>query len=159
MPIKSFLPVVDKNSKILILGSIPSVKSLQMQEYYAHPRNAFWFIMSQLFGFEQNLEYKKRLDMLLQNRVALFDVIGSCKREGSLDSAIKDIEHQDFESFFQKYPNIETVFCNGGKAYCEFLKIRKGDKKIYKLPSTSPANARMSRDKKLKEWEKIKLYV
>ncbi len=159
MPIRSFSPVVDENSRILILGSIPSVKSLEAQEYYAYPRNAFWFIMAEIFDFKQNLEYKKRLNLLLQNGVALFDVIGSCKREGSLDSAIKEIEHQDFDSFFKKYPNIKCVFCNGNKAYVEFCKIYKGKMEIFKLPSTSPANARMTREEKLKAWEKIKLYV
>ncbi len=153
--IESFTPVVDENSYILILGSIPSIRSLQAQEYYAHPRNSFWYIMSQLFDFDEELCYEKRLDMLLKNRVALFDVIGSCKREGSLDSAIKEVEHQDFENFFQKYPNITYVFCNGTKAYSEFLKVYKGDKKVYKLPSTSPANARAKKEDKLKVWEII----
>jgi len=155
MEIESFAPVVDENSVVLILGSIPSIKSLMKSEYYAHPQNAFWFIMSQLFDFERDLEYRQRLEILLKNRVALFDVIGSCERIGSLDSAIKTPKHQNFEQFFQKYPKIKHVFCNGGKAYSEFTKIYKGENIIYQLPSTSPAFAKMKKEEKLDRWRRI----
>ncbi|MDX1808388.1 MAG: DNA-deoxyinosine glycosylase [Sulfurospirillaceae bacterium] len=155
LDIKSFEPIVDTNSYVLILGSIPSVKSLEEMQYYAHPQNAFWFIMSELFHFERKLEYNQRLEILLKNRIALYDVIGSCERAGSLDSAIKNAKHQDFEQFFQKHSNIKHVFCNGGKAYSEFTKIYKGDKSVYKLPSTSPAFAKMKKEEKLEEWKII----
>lgn len=159
MQIKSFAPVIDANSSILILGSIPSAKSLAESEYYAHPQNAFWFIMSEIFCFDRNLKYKERLEILLKNRIALHDVIRSCERNGSLDSAIKKAKHQDFERFFKKYPKIEHVICNGGKSYSEFTKVYKGDKKVYKFPSTSPAFAKMSKEAKLEAWRIITKFL
>ncbi|WP_331775251.1 DNA-deoxyinosine glycosylase [Sulfurospirillum sp. 1612] len=153
--IESFAPIVDAHSRILILGSIPSVKSLEASQYYAHPQNAFWFIMSQLFGFQKDIAYEARLKILLRHGVALYDVIGTCERKGSLDSAIKKIQHQDFREFFQSYPNIEAVCCNGAKAYREFTKIYNGDKAIYPLPSTSPAFAKMRKEEKLEKWRII----
>ncbi len=153
--IESFAPVIDENSRVLILGSIPSVKSLQASQYYAHPRNAFWLIMSELFGFEMTLAYEERLKILLLHGVALYDVIGACERKGSLDSAIKEIQHQDFTQFFQHYPNIVAICCNGAKAYREFTKIYNGDKAIYPLPSTSPAFAKMRKEEKLAKWQII----
>ena len=153
--IESFAPVIDAHSRILILGSIPSAKSLEASQYYAHPQNAFWFIMSKLFGFEKDMAYEARLKILLRHGVALYDVIDACERKGSLDSAIKKIQHQDFTQFFQHYPKIEAICCNGAKAYREFTKIYNGDKAIYPLPSTSPAFAKMRKEEKLAKWQII----
>ncbi len=101
--IRSFPPIINSRSRVLILGSMPGIKSLQAQEYYAHPQNQFWKIMTALLGFELPLTYMHKKKMLLKNNIALWDVIASCRREGSLDSNIRHIRLNDFEGLFKKY--------------------------------------------------------
>lgn len=161
--LQSFNYIVNKNSKIIILGSMPGVRSLQESEYYAHPRNAFWKILQKLFDGDIS-SYENKKDILYKNNIALWDVLKNCKRSGSLDTSIqKDtIVPNDFKSFFKKHPNITKVFCNGTTAYNEFMKVYKDlDEEfsyisVYKLPSTSPANAKMRFEDKLKSWSMIK---
>ena len=163
-----FPPIADKNAQIVILGSMPSVKSLEQQQYYAHPRNAFWSIMSALFDLEKELDYSQRCEQLITNNIAIWDVLKSCQRQGSLD---KDIEKNslianDFNAFFQHHPNIQHILFNGGKAehvfkqYVEplleasFQHIRQT-----RLPSTSPAHAAITFEQKRVYWEKALLSV
>lgn len=159
MHIHSFGPIVDENCKVLILGSIPGVKSLEKNQYYGHPRNRFWKIIYTMFNEKLEEDYDKRVKFLLTHKIALWDVVKSCYREGSLDSNIKEPQINDFESLFLRYPNIKFIFFNGSKA--EELFKRKVDKKLikekqlFRLPSTSPARA-ISFDEKLKYWMKIK---
>ena len=94
--ISSFNPIIDEQSKILILGSVPGVKSLEQQEYYAHPQNKFWTIIFELLDEEFTLNYDLKLNILKQNKIALWDVIDSCERKGSLDSEIKNEEIRGF---------------------------------------------------------------
>jgi len=112
-----FSPLASPDAKILILGSFPGKESLRKQEYYAHPRNAFWSIIRILFRLEDSLSYLERVKALKSNRVALWDVLLSCQREGSLDSSIDDttISVNDFTLFFRKYKEIQWVFFNGLK--------------------------------------------
>lgn len=150
--IKGFDSIIDEECTCLILGSMPSITSLAMSEYYGHPQNRFWKMMSVLLnGSIENYETKKRL--LLVNHIALWDVIDSCERNGSLDSAIENEVENDVASLLCTYPKIELILCNGRKSYD--VLIRKWpslkEKAIY-LPSTSPANAGCSFDKLLNTW-------
>jgi TDG/mug DNA glycosylase family protein len=163
---KGFPPIADKKAKVLILGSMPGEESLRKNEYYANPKNAFWRIMAALFGSGRDLSYKEKARILKENKIALWDVMKSCERRGSLDSAIKDsaIVENDFVSFYRGHPNIRYVFFNGAKAEMEYKKRvmpRLSDvaKRIAycRLPSTSPAMARLSFDEKLVEWSKVKI--
>ncbi|WP_432403083.1 DNA-deoxyinosine glycosylase [Wukongibacter sp. M2B1] len=159
MNINSFIPVIDENSKVLILGSIPSVKSLEKTQYYGNSRNHFWKLIYSIFEKEIDSSYSDRLAFLLKNHIALWDVVRDCYREGSLDSSIKNPEINDFESLFKKYPNIKFIFFNGSKAEKLFMKnINKDlveDKSLFKLPSSSPAWTIPINDK-LEQWMKIR---
>lgn len=159
--------IAGDDPKVLILGSMPGVKSLEEAQYYAHPQNAFWKIMNKMLKSDAK-EYEEKLGLLKQNNIALWDVLKHCKREGSLDSDIKKdtIIINDFKEFFRNYPTVKTVFFNGGTAHNEFKKrvmsdIQKefGYLKFFKLPSTSPANARMRFDEKYDKWLLIKKYL
>jgi len=163
MNCKSFLPVAISNAEILILGSIPSVKSLEQQQYYGHPRNTFWWIMGEIFGFDYTLEYELRKSHLLKHNIALWDVLKQCERQGSLDSAIvaESIEANDFSAFFAEHLHIKRVLFNGTKAESEFKKrvipilgANFTDIEYYRLPSTSPAMASLTKSAKLAEWKK-----
>ncbi len=122
---KSFLPNIDKRSKILILGSMPGIKSLEMQQYYAHPQNRFWKLMGLLCKTPNlaDLEYNKRLKILLDNGFALWDVIKYCKRSGSLDSNIYDETPNDISGLLKKYKNVQVLILNGNKAYSALKSI------------------------------------
>lgn len=160
-----FKPIVGNKPRILILGSMPSEKSLQQAEYYAHPQNAFWPIMGELFGFDHELGYRQRTGQLTKHHIALWDVIATCRREGSLDTSIdKDsIVANDFTGFFAEHPGIEYVFFNGTRAEQEYKRRVLpvlGEMttliKYQRLPSTSPANAGLSRKQKLRAWSVLK---
>ena len=154
---KSFAPSIDNNSKILILGSMPGVKSLEEQQYYAYPQNRFWKVMGSICNELKlpELNYETKLKTLLNNNIALWDTIKTCKREGSLDSDIQNETPNDIKSLLKKYPNIKTICLNGNKSYSAFKKYFPDLLEKYnchKMPSTSPANARYSLDKLKEEW-------
>lgn len=155
----SFQPIIDKRSRILILGSMPGVESLKLQQYYANPRNQFWKIIYALFNKELSEDYEERVSFIKEKRIALWDVIENCHREGSLDLAIKDEIANDFQSLFKDYPSISTIFFNGEKAYLTYKKQIgfKGSPNLsfLKLTSSSPANTK-KHEEKLREWEIIK---
>lgn len=152
----SFPPIIDNNSKIIILGSIPGVKSLEKQQYYGHPQNKFWKIIFELLNEEFTEDYAERINILKKHNIALWDVIDSCERKGSLDSEIKNEEANQIEELLEDYPNIKAIFCNGGKSYKNLQKILGKNYKIpvFLLPSTSPLHT-VSFEKKLEEWKKI----
>ena len=154
--ISSFPPFIDYQSKILILGSIPGVKSLEKQQYYAHPQNKFWKIIFELFNEEFTGDYAERIAVLKKNRIALWDVIDSCERKGSLDSEIKNEEANQIAELLEQYPNIQAIFCNGGKSYKNLQKLLGENFKIpiYLLPSTSPLHT-ISFERKFEDWKKI----
>lgn len=158
--ISSFPPIIDDASKILILGSIPGVKSLEKQQYYAHPQNAFWKIIFALFEEEFTENYAERIQVLKKHHIALWDVIDSCERKGSLDSEIRNEEANQIAELLDKHPNIRAIFCNGRKSYKNLQKILGKDFKIpiFLLPSTSPLHT-VSLEKKLEDWEKIRNYI
>ena len=162
--LKAFPPIVGSNVRILILGSMPSAASLADHQYYAHPRNHFWLITSALFGTDTKLCYADRCRNLNNHHVALWDVIALCTRRGSLDSDIvdKSIEVNDFNTFFEQYSTIHSVFFNGGKAeqvYRKYvLPTLPTDLNLdyHRLPSSSPANATWSLAEKLEAWQIVK---
>ncbi|VXB94728.1 G:T/U mismatch-specific uracil/thymine DNA-glycosylase [Flavobacterium sp. 9R] len=155
--IASFAPIVDATTEILILGSIPGIKSLEKVEYYGNKHNQFWKIICTIFNNAVVPDcYKNKVDFLLQNRIGLWDVVRNCERKGSLDIAIKNQEINDFDTFLNEHPKITTLLFNGKTAYQFFYKKYGQIKGItyYVMPSTSPANT-MTFEKKLNEWSLI----
>ena len=158
--VRSFAPVAAPDARVLILGSMPGVASLGAQQYYAHPRNAFWPIMGALLGFAPDTPYADRLRALTQAGIALWDVLGACRRPGSLDAAIDEasIVPNDFAAFFARHRHIRQVFFNGTKAASSFrrhvLPVLPSPVplQLTALPSTSPAHASISYARKLAHW-------
>jgi hypoxanthine-DNA glycosylase len=155
----------DHNAKVLILGSMPSRKSLAADQYYAHPQNAFWPIMGELFDFDPCHDYEEQLQQLRKNRIALWDVAHQCVRPGSMDHAIdmQSVVANNLDTFFKTHPHVRAIFFNGRKA--EELYDRLVQPKLssalqqierHLLPSTSPANATMNRIQKLEAWRIVK---
>ena len=162
-PIYSFPPIATADSHTLILGSMPGVLSLQRQQYYAHPRNAFWTIMGELLAFDPQLPYEQRIAALTGAGIALWDVLQSCHRPGSLDADIakETAVPNDFARFFAKHPHIRRIFFNGATAEAMFLKralptlYGSGQFQMARLPSTSPAHAGLSIKEKLLRWKTV----
>ena len=145
--VRSFEPISNRSARLLILGSMPGVKSLAAHQYYAHPRNAFWPIMGELYGFSADLPYARRAAALKKSGVALWDVLRDCERPGSLDSAIArgSCIPNDLPAFFERHPNIRVVGFNGGEAQRIFTssvlpRLDAGGLTFVRLPSTSPAH-------------------
>lgn len=157
--LNSFEPVINKDSRVLILGTMPGIKSLEKQEYYGNERNAFWKIIFSLFNKELTTDYEQRKEFLLQHNIALWDVLKSCDRKGSGDNEITNPVPNDFNGLFSQYPNIEAIYFNGEPAEKFFKKLVIGTNTdsgivFHKLPSTSPANA-VKFEQKLKYWKLI----
>ncbi|THD30851.1 DNA-deoxyinosine glycosylase [uncultured Flavobacterium sp.] len=154
---QAFPPLVNQNSKILILGTMPGEKSLELQEYYGNKVNSFWKLLFTLFNRPLPKEYIEKKQLLEENNIALWDVLAYCERTGSLDSNIKNEKANDFESFYKQYPNIKHVFFSSKNASNFYDKYvgRKKDLQYSILPSPSGANASKSFLQKLEEWEAI----
>lgn len=157
--IHSFPPQCGDRPKVLVLGSIPGVASLQAVQYYAHPRNTFWPIMAGFFGFDAAAPYGERLAALKHHRVALWDVLQSCVRPGSLDSAIDrdSIAPNAIDRWLTEQPQVEMILLNGGRAATEFkrhFRHLSNDDSLPTLtmPSTSPAYAAMPGSEKQRHW-------
>ena len=152
----TFEPIFNKESRILILGSFPSVKSRENNFYYGHPQNRFWKVLAQVFEREVPRTIEEKKEFLLENRIALWDVIESCTITGSSDSSIKNVVINDF-SLVLENGRIEKIFVNGGKAYELYHKYAEKNTGIpaIKLPSTSPANAAWSLEKLCMAWRII----
>lgn len=154
MQVRSFPPIAAPGARVLILGSMPGVASLEAGQYYAHPRNAFWPIMGRVFGAGPDMPYADRIRHLLLCGVAVWDVLQACVREGSLDANIRNEVPNDFLTFFAAQPGIVRVLLNGGKAAASFRRhvaLPAGVQAI-QVPSTSPAHAARSFDEKLSLW-------
>ena len=167
MPVvQSFDPVIGKNPTVLILGSMPGVASLEVQQYYAHPRNGFWPIMGELFGVEWATDYESRIQQLKQLPVILWDVLRSCRREGSLDAAIcsSEFEPNAIAELLQQYASVRLIAFNGATAekfFRQQIVPDIPDLKRYervRLPSTSPAHASKRLAEKLEDWRIITTY-
>ena len=153
--IHTFEPVFDQDSKILILGSLPSVKSRENQFYYGHPQNRFWKVISAIYHEELPNTIEEKKNLLLKNHIALWDVIASCDIAGSADSSIKNVTGNDM-CVILNHAKINRIYVNGGKAYELFVKYCKQDNQppLIKLPSTSPANATWSLERLTEAWKK-----
>ena len=160
---ESFAPLVDSECRVLILGSMPGVKSLDMQEYYAHPQNRFWRLVALLLDEPLPTTYAAKCALLLNHHIALWDTLGFCERVGSLDSDIKNEQPNAICELLEENPNIKAVFCNGGKAQAAFkryfAKRLPAEIKVYYFHSTSPANARMRLEDLAQEWQVILQYL
>lgn len=157
----SLPPVASPDARLLILGSMPGTRSLELQQYYAHPRNGFWPIVGALLGFDPAAPYPQRLGSLTGQRIALWDVLRSCHRPGSLDAAIRvaDAVPNDVAEFLATHPQVERVLFNGTTAAKLFQRRVSADGviagrqlRLVTLPSTSPANAGISVEAKRAAW-------
>ena len=157
----SFAPIAGRNARVLILGSMPGRASLAAGQYYAHRQNAFWRIASELFGFDAGAPYAARVKALKSARVAVWDVLHSCVRQGSLDTMIEDDSEiaNDFRAFFRTHRGITHVFFNGAKAEASFRRHVLPGMALRlhyrRLPSSSPANASVPWRRKLAAWRAL----
>ena len=151
---KSFLPLVNTHTTTLILGSLPGDRSLEQNEYYAHPQNRFWKVMRQLYNRPHATDYSEKVNLLLENGIGLWDVCAEASRPGSMDLAIKDESPNPIIALLDANPTINRVVFNGQKAYNLYLKhFEKRDHVTYIcLPSTSPANAKTNLEKLIAHW-------
>lgn len=156
---KSFAPIADEDSRILILGSMPGIKSLEQQEYYAHPQNRFWRLLALLLQEEVPQDYAAKQALLHKHHVALWDTLGYCERDGSLDSNIKNEAPNAVVELAGELPHLQAVVCNGGKAGAAFKKYfaKKMPERVqvFYLSSTSPANARLCLEDLAEHWQVI----
>ena len=166
--INGFPPIASSKARVLILGSMPSEVSLRQAQYYAHTRNQFWKIMGELFGAGAELPYSTRVKKLTAQSVAIWDVLRSCERRGSLDASIRSETEvaNDFTEFFHRHPRIRAVFFNGTKAqqtFARHVRPKLGAQVdgicFERLPSTSPAHAGRSFSHKLREWGRVKDFL
>ena len=160
MPSHPFPPLYNKNSKILILGSFPSVKSREQMFFYGHPQNRFWKVISAVFGTDTPETLEEKRNFLYSNNIALWDVIASCDITGSSDSSIKNVVPNDLKEIL-KSSNIKQIFVNGKTAEKYYKKYIRDtiDKEAICLPSTSPANASFNIDKLITAWKLVKTYT
>ncbi|MBS7786636.1 DNA-deoxyinosine glycosylase [Flavobacterium sp. CYK-55] len=156
MKIKSFPPIVNPQTRVLILGTMPGAASLAQSEYYAHPQNQFWKIMFTIFAYRTTPEtFVEKVKLIQQNHIGLWDVLQYCEREGSLDSNIKNPEENDLPGLLKQYPNIQKIIFNGQESHRLFHKkfghLIHLEKHI--MPSTSPAHT-LEFEHKLAAWQK-----
>ncbi|MBC8212173.1 MAG: DNA-deoxyinosine glycosylase [Gammaproteobacteria bacterium] len=165
--IASFDPLIGALPRVLILGSMPGVISLNRQQYYAHPRNQFWAIMSELLGLRWDDDYAVRIAQLKTQPLILWDVLRACQRKGSLDSAIaaNDLLANDITGLLELYPEVSMIAFNGAAAEKYFQRLvakhlsSAKHMQLVRLPSTSPANAGKNFQQKLLEWRVIQGYL
>jgi hypoxanthine-DNA glycosylase len=157
----SFAPITSNDATILILGTMPGTKSLELNQYYGHKQNNFWKFMFTILKEDFSEDYETKKALLKKNKIALWDVLQFCERVGSLDSAIKNEIANDFETFLKSHSNITTILFNGQKAAAFFKKYVRLQKeyRLITLPSSSPANASKTFQSKLEEWKIIKTVV
>ena len=161
--VESFAPVIGTRPRILILGSMPGVKSLQEQQYYAHPRNSFWPIMGELFSINWAQSYPQKIKQVSTLPLVLWDVLNSCRRDGSLDSNIQNdqLKPNTLAQLLRDYPSIRLIVFNGAtteKLFRQLVIDELDNPNVYtllRLPSTSPAHASKSFQQKLEAWSAI----
>lgn len=154
---ESFPPIINRSAKLLILGTMPGRISLDAQQYYANKHNAFWRVIFGMFDAQVPDSYKERISFVKKQNIAVWDVLKNCEREGSLDEAIINEVPNDFQSLFNRYPNIRTIVFNGGNSH-KFFKKYIGFETghwYFKMPSTSPANTKKF-EHKMEEWKVVR---
>ena len=164
-PLKTaFAPVTDADTRVLLLGSLPGEKSLAAGEYYANRGNAFWWLLGEVLGVKDlaATPYAERLALLRRYRIGLWDVIESARRQGSLDTAIREATHRDLAAFAATLPSLRLIGFNGGKAAKDGRRQLTGHESrwaLLDLPSSSGAHASMSKAEKLAVWRQIEGYL
>jgi hypoxanthine-DNA glycosylase len=154
--LRGLRPVIGRNTRLLVLGSFPGVASLQAQQYYGHPRNQFWPILSALWGVDlAGMDYARRIAEVRRRGLGIWDVYASCRREGSLDRAIEDAELNDLASLRRRAPGLRALAHNGGESARAMAITRTLGLPVHRLPSTSPANATWSFERKLAAWRAV----
>ena len=154
--LQGLAPVVAPNTRLVVLGSFPGVASLQAQQYYAHPRNHFWPVLSALWGIDLRAQpYDERMDVVRQRGLGIWDVYAGCRREGSLDSAIEDAQPNDLAGLKARLPQLQAFAHNGGESARSMRITQALGLQVYRLPSTSPANASWSFERKLAAWREV----
>lgn len=152
-PLQGLAPVIGRDTRLVVLGSFPGVASLRAQQYYAHPRNQFWPLLSAMWGVDLvALPYTHRLAEVKRRGLGIWDVYASCRREGSLDSAIEAAVPNDLASLKRRAPKLQAVAHNGGESARAMAITRTLGVEVIRLPSTSPANASWSFERKLAAW-------
>jgi TDG/mug DNA glycosylase family protein len=165
--VHSFEPIVGRDPRIVILGSMPGVVSLQAVQYYANPRNAFWAIIAELFDIDIDCSYEARIAQISQLPLILWDTLKACHREGSLDSKIlrQEIAANDIIGLLARHPGIKAIAFNGAASEKYFNQLEKPRLAVdhavdlIKLPSTSPANASINFEQKLTDWRQLLVYL
>ena len=156
--LQGLAPLADTRTRLVILGSFPGVASLAAQQYYAHPQNKFWPILAALwpqYPQPDRRDYAARCEWLLARGLGLWDVYDSCERQGSLDAAIRQPQVNDFAALRQRCPQLQAVAHNGGESFKHAGQLQGLGLAVYKLPSTSPANASVSWERKLAAWREV----
>jgi len=149
-------PVVGPGVRLLVLGSFPGQASLQAQQYYGHPRNQFWPILSSLWGEPLlTLPYAQRLAVVCERGLGIWDVYASCERTGSLDSAIRQPVPNDLGPVLSACPQLRAIAHNGGESFRHARHVQAGGLPVYRLPSTSPAHASWSFERKREAWRAV----
>lgn len=152
--LRSFPPIADARSRVLVLGTMPGPEALRKQQYYGFKGNHFWRIMSDLLARGRELPYDDKIELLRRNRIAVWDVLESCERVGAADAAIRNANPNDIPGLLAWHPGIHTVFCNGTLSARLFERHFAGAiaRRMIGLPSTSPANAAMPYATKRRHW-------
>ncbi len=154
--LEGLAPVIDARTRLVVLGSFPGVASLRAQQYYGHPRNHFWPILAALWRLDlATASYARRLDAARAHGLGLWDVYACCEREGSLDSAIENARLNDLAGLAQRAPALQAIAHNGGESARAMRHTRALGLPVHRLPSTSPANASWSFERKLAAWRAV----
>ncbi len=158
-PLTALPPLVSHRTRLLVLGSFPGVASLKARQYYGHPQNHFWRILQAIWPDEPMgmgaASYQKRSEWLLEKQLGVWDVYAACEREGSLDSHIRKAVLNDFSSLKELCPGLQAIAHNGGESFRHAKHTALLGLPVYRLPSTSPANASWSFERKLAAWREV----
>lgn len=155
-PLQGLAPIAAPNARLLVLGSFPGAASLAAQQYYGHPRNHFWPVLSAIWQTDlAALDYPARVAELERRGLAVWDVHATCRREGSLDSAIEDAQPNDLPGLVARLPALRAIAHNGGESARSMRLTRTLGLPVHRLPSTSPANASWSFERKLAAWRVV----
>ena len=165
--VHSIEPIIGRNPRIIILGSMPGIISIHAAQYYANPRNLFWMMLADLFSIDIDCSYESKVQQVQQLPIIIWDTLKTCHREGSLDSKITsaDIEANDIGALLEQFPTLQAIVFNGAASAKYFDRLVKPllaknlNVELLKMPSTSPANAGMKRQHKLETWRKLSRFI
>ena len=165
--VHSIEPIIGRNPRIIILGSMPGIISINASQYYANPCNLFWMVLADLFDININCSYESKVQQVQQLPVIIWDTLKSCHREGSLDSKIlsTDLEANDIGSLLKQFPTVQVIAFNGAASAKYFDRLvkpqlsKEQNVEFFKMPSTSPANAGMKQQLKLDIWRRLCRFI